>query len=400
MRILFLCNKSPYPPKEGGPLAMNANIEGLVKRGHQVKVIALNTNKYSTNLNEIPEEYKKKTGIEFVYIDLSIKPLHAFLNLFSNKSYHVERFISRDLKSKLIEILNKDEYDIVQLELLYMTPYIDLIRKHSDAKIILRSHNVEHLIWERITSIASNSIKKLYLKGLTRKLKNFELATLNSYDGIASISSKDAEYFKKCNCTIPIVEIPFGVDIAKYQLGESEIEFPSLFHLGAMNWVPNEEGIKWFLDMAWPLIHNKYPYLKFYIAGRMMPTWLMNINLPNVQVLGEVPDATQFMQSKALMMVPLFSGSGIRIKIIEGMALGKAIVSTSIGAEGIEYANEENILIANTPEQFLKAIDKCIENIEFVKQLGLNARKLIEEKHNIDLITKNLEEFYQMMLEK
>jgi len=158
MHILFLCNKSPYPPKEGGPMAMNANIEGLISAGHKVKVIALNTNKYFVKNDEIHEEYKNKTGIEFVYTNLSVNPLGAFLNLFSKKSYHVERFFTKEFEQKIIEELEKDKYDIVQLEMLYMTPYINVIRKYSDAKIILRSHNIEHLIWERIASVTKNPL--------------------------------------------------------------------------------------------------------------------------------------------------------------------------------------------------------------------------------------------------
>ena len=171
MRILFLCNKSPYPPKEGGPMAMNANIEGLIAAGHRVKVLALNTNKYFIKPEDIPQDYIDKTQIEFVYQDLSIHPFDAFLNLFSKKSFHVERFITEAFAEKIVEILKKNKYDIVQLEMLYMTPYIHVIRKHSKAKIILRSHNVEHLIWQRVTNNTENVLKRSYLAGLTRKLK-------------------------------------------------------------------------------------------------------------------------------------------------------------------------------------------------------------------------------------
>lgn len=399
MKILFLCNKSPYPPKEGGPIAMNANIEGLLNAGHYVKVLALNTNKYFIDKKQIPEEYQEKTNIEFIYKDLSLKPFDAVLNLFSKKSYHVERFISKEFEKKITETLRRDEYDIVQLEMLYMTPYLYLIRKNSKAKIVLRAHNIEHLIWDRITYTTKNPLKKLYLGYLTRKLKNYELSCLNHFDGIATISNKDADYFKSNGCRVPVTDIPFGLDASNYKIEKTGYEFPSLFHLGSMNWMPNEEGIKWFLDNAWSLIHRKFPNLKFYLAGRMMPEWLRNLRLPNVEVLGEVPDAGKFINSKAVMIVPLFSGSGIRIKIIEGMALSKTIISTDIGAEGIDYTDGENILIANTPDDFLKAVEKCTGSKQFCEEAGNNARKLIENKYNLDNIIKKLEGFYKTILE-
>lgn len=400
MKVLFLCNKSPFPPREGGPLAMNANIQALLSAGHQVKVLALNTNKYFVKEEEIPNAYRESTGIEFVYTDLSIKPLQAIQNLFSNRSFHVERFITENLTQKLIHVLQQEDYDIVQLEMLYMTPYIETIRKYSSARVILRSHNVEHLIWERITSKTKNPIKKIYLKYLTKKLREYELNTLNTYDGIISISTFDADYFKNNGCTIPLVAVPFGVDINEYPPSQDKFEFPSLFHIGSMNWMPNEEGISWLIESTWPLIHKEFPDLKLYLAGRMMPDWLKNLQVPNVEVVGEVPDARNFIHEKGIMVVPLFSGSGIRIKIIEGMALGKAIISTEIGAEGINYTPDQDILIANDKKSFVDAVRKSISNIELCKQLGENARNLIIREHSLEVIVKKLQTFYNEVLEK
>lgn len=380
-------------------MAMNANIEGLVHAGHKVKVIALNTNKYFINDSEIPESYKKQTGLEFIETNLSVKPVDALLNLFSKKSYHVERFISKDFEQAIVRALNNEKFDIVQLEMLYMTPYMKIIRAHSDAKIILRSHNIEHLIWERITLNTRNPIKKLYLGYLTSKLKAYELETMNSYDGIVTISDKDAEHYKSNGCQIPIIDLPFGVDLSGYNMQETDYEFPSLFHIGSMNWMPNDEGIKWFIDNTWDMVHKKFPSLKFYLAGRIMPDWLNNLNKKNIEVIGEVDNARDFINSMAIMIVPLFSGSGIRIKIIEGMALGKTIISTQIGAEGIEYTNGENILIANTPEEFLDAITKCTASKNYCNEVGGKARQLIDKKHNIKNLVAKLEVFYQKVLE-
>ncbi|MCB0805824.1 MAG: glycosyltransferase [Bacteroidales bacterium] len=397
MRILFLCNKSPFPPREGGPLAMNANITSMLKAGHQVKVLALNTNKYQVDPKDIPAVYRQKTGIEFIYVDLAIKPLDAFLNLFSKNSYHVERFISKDVEQKLKQVLQQEKFDVVQLEMLYMTPYMDVIRKYSKAKIVLRSHNIEHRIWQRVAETTRNPLKSVYLRYLTTKLKNYELSHLNSYDGIACISSKDAAFFSEHGCNIPITTVPFGVDTDIYKSGLTDYEFPSLFHIGSMNWMPNEEGINWFLEKAWPLIHADLPDLKIYLAGREMPAWLTNLNKKNVEVLGEVDDAHQFIHSKSIMVVPLFSGSGIRIKIIEGMALGKAIISTSIGAEGINYTHGENILIADTPEDFLKAVKKCVADKTLCEELGRKARQLIEQEHSHEAVIRSLEGFYEQI---
>ncbi len=399
MKLLILCNKSPYPPKEGGPIAMNAIIEGLCQAGHKVKVLAINSNKYSIDVRDIPESYRQKTNIETVYIDLSIKPLDAFFNLFTGKSYHIERFISKDFENKLIEILQQTDFDIVQFEMLHMSPYIDLIRKHSKAKVVLRSHNIEHLIWERVARISWNPLKKIYLQHLAKTLKNFELGMLNQYDGIATITKKDAETIEDLGCRIPMTDISFGIDLSGFKENPGiEAEFPSLFHLGTMNWMPNKDGIRWFLSEVWPLVNQAFPKLKFYVAGSNMPEWITNTRLANVVVKGEVDDAFDFMHSKAIEIVPLFSGSGIRIKIIEGMAAGKAIVSTSIGAEGINVQSGKNIIIANTPKTFLQAIKKLVADKKLCQTLGENARKLIEKDHDNHKLIGHLENFYRKIL--
>ena len=150
MKILLLCNKPPYPASEGGPMAMNSIITGLLEAGHQVKILAVNNEKYKVSEADIPDEYKRKTGIELIDVDLQVRPMKALLNLFTKKSYHVERFISKEFKERLTEVLEKEQFDVVQLEMLYMAPYVAAIREHSKAMIVLRAHNVEHLIWERI----------------------------------------------------------------------------------------------------------------------------------------------------------------------------------------------------------------------------------------------------------
>jgi polysaccharide biosynthesis protein PslH len=405
MRILLLCNKSPFPAREGGPIAMNMIIEGLIRAGHSVKVLAINSNKYNVEITQIPEEYRKETGIELVYVNLSIRPLSALRNLFSSHSYHVERFVSHDLEKALIRILQAEKFDIVQFELLYMSPYARIVKKYSDARIILRTHNIEHLIWQRVAESIRNPLKRLYLRHLVRKLKNYECSVIRQFDGIAAITDKDAAFFRSAQCQqledgkqIEVITIPFGIDPAQFPETDEKPEFPSLFSIGAMDWIPNMEGIVWFLEKVWPEIHRKYPQLRFYLAGRHMPQWLTEAKYPNVDVLGEVEDARAFMHSKSILIVPLFSGSGIRIKIIEGMATGKTIISTTVGAEGINCTHGQNILIADTPENFITCISDCVENKSLTETIGRKARKMILAEYDSDLIISKLTGFYQKIM--
>ena len=399
MKILLLCNKSPFPPREGGPIAMHAIISGLIEAGHQVKVLAANTNKYFTRLEDIPEDYRRKTRIEFIYIDLSLKPLDALANLLAGQSYHVARFFTKEFEHKLTGILREEQFDIIQLETLFMGPYLPLIRKYSDAQVILRAHNIEHLIWERTASACRNPIKRFYLKDLALTLRHYELQLLGEVDGIAAITDIDATYFRKKEPDTPVIAIPFGIDTSTAVMPVYTNEkFPSLFHIGSMNWIPNQESIRWFLEKVWPALFQRHQELNLYLAGREMPDWLLNLNQTGVVIAGEVDDARAFMHDKSVMIAPLLSGSGIRIKIIEGMLEGKAIVSTSIGAEGIEAENGRHLLLADTPEDFIAAIERCISDRTFCHNLGMQAREMLLTTYDNRTIIKKLTGFYAELI--
>ena len=399
MNILLLCNKSPYPPSEGGPMAMNSVIMGLIEAGHNVKVMAFNSNKYHVDFDSIPEDYRKKTRIEFIDIDLKIKVYEAFKNLFTNESYHVKRFISEAFKNRLVEVLKNEKFDIVQLEMIYMAPYIDTIRKYSDAKIILRMHNVEHKIWERIAKKTLFFAKRWYINHLARTLRQYEMNVLDKADGIAAITLTDAAYFRRVTAT-PVIDLPFGVDIEKFnpvfEVGDS----PTFYHIGSMNWMPNEEGIKWFLKNVWGDVIKRCPDAKLYLAGRNMPKWLLKNKRKNIIVVGEVPDAHEFVNQHNVAIVPLFSGSGMRIKIIESMALGKTVITTMVGAEGIQYSEFENIIIADNEPKMVENICRLYKHPEEAEAIGLNARRLVEEIYDNRKIINRLEIFYKEIMSK
>ena len=375
---------------------MNSIITGLLEAGHQVKVLAINSEKYNVKESDIPEEYKRKTGIELIDVDLTVKPLNAFLNLFTRKSYHAERFISEDLKKRLAEVLDKEQFDVVQLEVLFMAPYVETIRQHSKAMIVLRAHNVEHKIWERIAKDTKSPLKRWYINHLAKTLKEFELNALETVDGVAAITRKDAAFFRKY-CSKPVIDIPFGVYPEQFD-PKYEIEGkPKFYHIGSMNWMPNEEGIRWFVDEVLPKTVEKVPDFVYHLAGRSMPEWLTSMKNPHVDVVGEVPDAKEFVTNHDIAIVPLLSGSGIRIKIIESMALGKTVITTRVGAEGILYDEEVNIIIAENKAKMVEAIRSLNENPETAVRIGQAARKLVEETYDNRKIIARLLMFYEQI---
>jgi glycosyltransferase involved in cell wall biosynthesis len=276
---------------------------------------------------------------------------------------------------------------------------VDVIQRYSKAKIVLRAHNVEHQLWEYNAQLTNNPLKKGYLNILAKRLKQYELNSLRTVDSIIAITKQDEDFFKQSGFSGPIKTIPFGIDLEKYVKSDAVNELQnSLFHIGAMDWQPNIEGVSWFLNKVWNKVQLKNSGLQLFLAGRNISKEFKQQNIHNVVIVGEVENAYDFMRSKGLMVVPLLSGGGMRVKIIEGMAFGKAIISTSIGAEGIDYVNNKNIIIADTPNEFVEAIGKCIKDKLFAESIGNDARMLVENKYNNKIISENLLGFYQRLI--
>lgn len=392
MRILQLCIKPPFPTVDGGTMAMNSITQGLLREGCEVKVLAMESDKHRADRTKMGEEYLRQTGFESQYVDLSVKPLAAAVAMLCGESYHVRRFRSEAFAAKLRAILEQKTFDVVHLESLFMTPYVPLIRSLSDAKVVLRSHNVEHVIWQRVAASTPHGVRRWYLKHLALTLRAYELEHINDYDGVVCITKGDADYFRQHGCRRPLTSIPFGVE--PDDAANVDVEPASLFHLGAMDWMPNRESIEWLLDEVWPVVHREVPQAHLYLAGRKMPQKWMDSHIDGVTVVGEVPDAGYFIAGKQINVVPLLSGSGIRVKIIEAMAAGKAVVTTTVGAQGIEYTEGENLLVADTPEQFAAQIKRLVEDQDYCHSVGEAAARLVAEHYDVNRLTSQLLQFY------
>lgn len=393
MKVLQVSNKIPYPEKDGGAIAINAITDGLLKAGCELKMLAMNTQKHFIDIASIPEKFRNDRRLEAVTIDTSIKPPAAFIALLTGKSYNISRFQSEDFSKKLTSILQKEKFDIIHLEGLYLAPYLSVIRQNTKAPVILRAHNIEWKIWKKLAAKEKNIIKKWYLTKLSKQLKKYEEEVVNLFDGIATITKQDLEYLKGISGKTPVIYIPFGMDISKYTPEESK--YPnSLFYIGALDWLPNLQGIDWFLKNIWHKIHAVFPNIQFHVAGRNMPYDLRKSMYPEVTYHGEVGNAKAFMEKYDIMLVPLLAGSGVRIKIIEGMAMGKAIITTTVGIEGIECNIGKDVLVADEPEQFAEAVCRCLADKELKQSLTQNARKFAERNNDIIKTTGLLMDFY------
>jgi glycosyltransferase involved in cell wall biosynthesis len=399
MKILFLCKKFPYPLKDGESIAVSNLCKELKGKGCDLTLLSMNTRKHYSDTSALPADYNYFREIHTVDIDNSIKPLQALASLISGDSYHVRRFRSEEFNTKLIYLLKNEEFDIVQLETLYLATYVETIRKYSKAKVVMRAHNVEHEIWERITRNTGSNLRKLYLAYLTRKLKQYELDQFPAYDYLITLTDRDLKQFVEKGYLNGASSAPIGFDINSYPYQKPRFgPEMSVCFIGSLDWMPNVEGLNWFLENCWPQIHALWPKLTFHVAGRNTPGTLLNVKLPGVIIHGEVPDAAAFINRHGAMIVPLFSGSGMRVKIVEGMMMGKVIITTAVGKEGIAGNDKEHLLLAEDKAQFVEAIRFCVERPEAALAIGQQAQKNAAYQFDSADAAQKILDIYQSLL--
>lgn len=399
MKILILTHRVPFPRNGGYPIVVCNTILGLVNLGNDVSLVSLNA-KRNIHESEEKDELLDKINYRIYDIDASISFFDGILDIFSKSTYNVDRYYDESFERLLIGTVKNTHYDIIQFEGLFVAPYVDQVRKNCTSKLVYRAHNIEHQTWEMLAQQKTDPFKKFYLRLMARRIKGYELQQINKFDAIAVFTLQDRNTFMRYGATIPVEIIPVGLDMDHYHADFSKTEFPSLFFLGSLDWMPNREGIEWFLKTFYSDFVNDELRVRFYVAGNEIPEEFDDYDvLGKIFIQGEVDDGLEFVNSKSIMIVPLLSGGGMRVKIVEGMAMQKCIISTSLGAEGINFKNGVNILIANTKDEFLKAIKRCVADEDYIKAVGLNARKLIEQQHDVNKVTFNLVKMYQSLLE-
>ncbi len=397
MKILILAHRVPFPQNGGYPIVVYNTIKGLVNLGHDVSLVALNSKR---NFQEAPEDaILDKIKYRAYNIDTTVSVLDVAFNLFSKTSFNIDKYYDPEFEKLLIREVRANAYDVIQFDGLLVSLYLNAIRKNCKSKLVYRAHNIEHQVWQRLSAVKNDPFKKSYLKMHARRIRNYELEQLNKFDSVVVFTEQDKTTVLEYGTKIPIDIVPVGINLEQYRPDYSKTEVPTLFFLGSLDWLPNREGIEWFLENFHKDIESGELPVKFYVAGNDIPERFDDYEvMGKIFIPGEVDDALEFVNSKSIMIVPLLSSGGVRVKIVEGMAMEKCIISTSLGAEGIKFTDGENILIANSYDAFYDAIQRCIVDEEYCRKIGLNARKLVEEQHDINVVTNKLVILYNKLL--
>jgi glycosyltransferase involved in cell wall biosynthesis len=393
MRVLQLSPKVPWPPEDGGRVASRVLALSLLRAGAEVRLLSLNPAKHRVEAAALPAE-ARAVRLETVDHDTSLSVAGLLGSLLRGTSYNVDRFRSAAFERRVAAVIREEPPDVVLLESLYLLPSLPALRRATRAPVVLRSYNIEHEIWYRLVPGERNPVRRLLLAHLARRLRAFEIDARNAPDAIVPVTAEDAETYRRLGTTVPIHVAPVGLETARVPDRSGEGERGTLVFLGALDWRPNLEGIRWFLDRVWPAIQRAVPRARLVVGGSNPPAGLeKSLSGEGVTCVGRVPDAHAFFASGAAMIVPLLSGGGMRVKILEAMALGVPVVSTRLGATGIEARDGVEIRLADEPDLMAAACIELLSDPTGAVELGRAGRRTVLARFGADVIACELLRF-------
>lgn len=397
MNILQITHQIPYPPDSGGRAGIFYLTKGLSDAGHKVFLASL----VSSNNPKYEKELSKFCALSALYIDARNKVLKMGLNLLSSYPYNLSKYHIPSFLILLDSVVSSFEPEIVHVDHLHVAYAGLYLKKKYGFPVVLREHNVEATIMERFYKTQRNPVKRWYAYHQFKKLWRYEAWACGQFDLCLPITPIDEKRLLKMNPSCITKVIPAGVDTSFFYPRKdiTEEEF-TLVTVGTMDWLPNIDGILWFHKNVLPIVLSKYPSTRLYIIGHNPPRAIRSLERQNVIVTGYVPDVREYIAKAAVYVVPLRVGGGMRIKILDAMAMGKAIVSTAIGCEGIEVRHGENILIADNPQCFAECVIQLLESKKLREKIGQAAFELINAKYKWELVIQQLLNAYKMVLGK
>ena len=393
MRVLQLSPKVPWPPEDGGRVASRVLALSLLGAGAEVRLLSLNPAKHGVDPASLPDE-ARTVRLETIDHDTSLSVAGFLGSLLRGTSYNVDRFRSAAFERRVVAAVREEPPDVVLLESLYLLPCLPALRRATRAPVVLRSFNVEHEIWEKLVPGERNPARRVLLAHLARRLRAYEVAVRDAPDAIVPVTAEDAETYRRLGATVPIHVAPVGLETALVPDRSGEGERETLVFLGALDWRPNLEGVRWFLDRVWPAVRTAVPRARLMVGGSNPPAGLeRRLSGEGVMLVGRVPEAHAFFASGTAMVVPLLSGGGMRVKILEAMALGVPVVSTRLGATGIEARDGVEIRLADEPDTMATACIGLLSDPTGAAELGRAGRRCVLARFDADFIARSLLEF-------
>lgn len=406
MRVLFVSHFIPHPPT-GGASLRNFNIVKELSRKNNVHLVTFTqrdrhpTREKIEKSREVLKEYCEEITIIEVPSDNSALRWYSLLglNLFSREPYSAWRFWSPQMARAIEDQIAKHNFDIAHVDTIALAGYLEIL---GGLPAVLNHHNVESTLLLRRAATERNPATKAYIGLQGRKLRNAEQRALSAFDGNISVSELDGKELSELNPKATVCVVPNGTDTEFFKPIEGIEEDLSLVFAGSMAWYPNGDAMILFGEKIWPLIKQELPGVKMNLIGSRAPAEVIRLGQSDDQfnVLGFVDDVRPTIARAAVYVVPIRVGGGTRLKILDAMAMGKAIVSHPIGAEGLDVADGKDIVIAEDPELFAKSVVELVRDVQKRTAISAQARKSVVEKYSWSTIIPKMEQFYREIAER
>lgn len=399
MNILWLSHLVPYPPK-GGNLQRSFNLLKEVAKENHIFLLAFNQKfllRTPQMLRKSVEQLKKHCDYVRVFDIPCEKHRLAwfwllFLNLFSVYPYSVKKFWSPRMMESVKKLVRTHKIDLVHFDTIPLVQYSTYL---GNSKRVLNHHNVESRLLFRMAQAEKNPLKKWYLYFQSKKLRKYESEAIKKFDLNLVVSPPDKKEIQSFSIKAKVEIIPNGVDTEYFHILETPIRKNNLVFTAGMNWFPNRDAVIYFLKEMWPLVKKVIPDLSLTLIGYEPPEEVVSLGKKEkVEILGFVDDVRPYVAQATAYIVPIRVGGGTRLKILDAFACGKAVISTSIGCEGLEVTSGRDILIGDSPEEFAQQVIKVCTDSDLRRSLGREGRKLVEEKYTWRLIGENLNKIY------
>ncbi len=391
MKLLVIDEEFPYPLNTGKRIR-TFNLVRELTREHQVSYLAYGDRasqasefllRNNITTHAVPPPDRRQSGPKFYY--------RLLANLFSKYPYIVTSHYTSEFQSRLMHLIESEKFDLVICE---WTPYARFIRDIKNARKVIVAHNIESTIWERYERNETNPLKKYYIGVQYRKVLAFERSCFGWADGATAVTRQEAETIRSFGTKYEPAVIDNGVDTEYFAPKQTTIDPNTLVFTGSMDWRPNQDAALYFAAEILPILRNECPGIKAIFVGRNPTKQITDLGrIDGITITGTVDDVRDYIASAALYIVPLRIGGGSRLKILEAMAMQKPVVSTTVGAEGLEVTDGKNIVLADGPDVFAQTVLDCLSDNELTSQLAASGRQLVLDRYRWQQLGKKFSEY-------
>jgi glycosyltransferase involved in cell wall biosynthesis len=390
MRILFVSTIVPVPANNGQAIRTLSIVQGFIELGHEVSFVGFGTNAPAISREPLASQCRDLVIVERVSSQSSQSAEYAgrLVSLLKRKAHGIERFRSSAMKTELEKLIAANNFDLVVADTLYNLVNIP----QTDIPLLLNTHNVEYRILDRYAALESNPAKRKYAWLEARNMQRAEKDALGKARMAFACSDTDRQELTKLNGAVPIYVVPNCVATDFHARAERAIPGRMLF-VGGMDWYPNRDAVEFFVENIFPAITAQAPEAHLVVAGRNPPKdFVQRIGRTrNVVFTGTVPSMHPCLEQASVVVVPLRLGSGTRLKILEACAAGKAVVSTSVGAEGLNLAPGKDIQIADNAGEFANGVVGLLRDSSRREQMANAGREKIVAGYSLAALRRSME---------